>query len=90
MDELLEQDIGDATENVLISSEEMVLKQTARGNILNPNNEMEENARMLFDSGSQRTYIAEALAKKLNLTLGEKSEIALVTFGSQKPQLTNN
>ena len=46
MDELLEQDIGDATENVLISSEEMILMQTARGNILNPNNEMEENARM--------------------------------------------
>ena len=61
---LLEQDIGDATENVLISSEEMVLMQTARGNILNPNNEMEENARMLFDSGSQRTYKSEALAKK--------------------------
>ena len=56
-DELLEQDIEDATENVLISSEEMVLMQTARGNILNPNNEMEENARMLFDSRSQKTYI---------------------------------
>ena len=65
-DELLEQDIEDATENALISSEEMVLMQRARGNILNPNNEMEENARMLFYSGSQRTYITEALAKKLN------------------------
>ena len=34
-------------------------------------------------------YITEALAKKLNLTLGEKSEIALVTFGSKKPQLVD-
>ena len=67
----------------------MVLMQTARGNILNPNNEMEENACMLFDSGSQRTYITEALAEKLNLTLGEKSEIALFTFGSKKPQLVD-
>ena len=88
-DELLEQDIEDATENVLISSDKMVLMQTARGNILNPNNEMEENACMLFDSGSQRTYITEALAKKLNLTLGEKSKNALVTFGSKKPQLVD-
>ena len=47
-DELLEQDIEDAIENVLISSEEMVLTQTARGNILNLNNEMEENAHMLL------------------------------------------
>ena len=41
---------------------------------------------MLFDSGSQRTYITEDLAKKLSLTLGEKSKISLVTFGSEKPQ----
>ena len=42
-DELLEQDVEDATENALISSEEMVLMQTAIGNILNPTNGMQEN-----------------------------------------------
>ena len=83
-DELLEQDVEDATENVLMSSEEMVLMQTAKGNVLNPANGMQENVRMLFDSGSQRTYITEKLARKLKLKLGEKSKIALVTFGSEK------
>lgn len=85
-DEFLEQDVEDATENALISSEEMVLMQTAKGNILNPINGMQENVRMLFDSGSQRTYITENLARKLNLKLGNKSKISLITFGSEKPQ----
>ena len=68
-DELLEQDVEDATENALISSEEMVLMQKAKGNNLDPTNGMQENVRMLFDSGSQRTYITEKLARILNLKL---------------------
>ena len=85
-EELLDQNVEDTTENALISSEEMVLMQTAKGNFLNPTNGMQENVRMLFDSGSQRTYITEKLARKLNLKLGKKSKISLVTFGSEKPQ----
>ena len=85
-DELLEQAVEDATENVLRSSEETVLMQTAKGNVFNKVNGKQENIRMLFDSGSQRTYITEDLAKKLSLKLGEKSKISLVTFGSKKPQ----
>ena len=73
-DELLEQDVEDDIENVIISSEEMVLMQTAKGNILNPTNGMHEDVRMLFDSGSQRTYITEKLARKLKLKLGKKRE----------------
>ena len=76
----------DATENALISSEEMVLMQTIKGNILHPINGMQENVRMLFDSESQRTYITDNLARKLNLKLGNKSKISLITFGSEKPQ----
>ena len=85
-DELLEEAVENATENVLMSSEEMVLMQTAKCNVFNKVNRKQENIRMLFDSGSQRTYITEDLAKKLSLTLGEKSKISLVTFGSEKPQ----
>ena len=85
-DELLEQAVEDATENVLMSSEEMVLMQTAKGNVFNKVNGKQENIRMLFDSGSQRTYVTEDLAKKLSLKLGEKSKIFLVTFGSKEPQ----
>ena len=62
-DERLEQDVEDATENALISSEKMVLMQTAIGNILNPTNGMQE-----------RTYITEKLAKKLNLNWRKRAK----------------
>ena len=78
------------TENSLISSGEMVLMQTAKTDIKNPVNGIRQNARILLDSGSQRTYITEALAKKLNLTLGDKDEFMLVTFGSAKPKRTES
>lgn len=74
------------TENSLISSGEMVLMQTARADIKNSDNGYRQNVRMLLDSGSQRTYITESLARKLNLKLGNRDEIMLVTFGSEKPK----
>lgn len=74
------------TENSLISSGEMVLMQTARADINNPNNGLKQNVRMLLDSGSQRTYVTESLAKKMNLKMGKREEIMLVTFGSDTPK----
>ena len=40
--------------------------------------------RMLLDSGSQRTYITEDFARNLNFKMGNRDEIMLVTFGSEK------
>ena len=77
---------GSEAENALISSGEMVLMQTAKANIKNPIKGTQENGRILFDSGSQRTYITESLARKLNLMLGEMIEITLFTFGSENPK----
>ena len=77
---------GTEAENVLVSSGEMVLMQTAKTHIRNPINGSRENVRLLLDSGSQRTYITEALARRLNLKMGEVNEITLVTFGSEKPK----
>ena len=54
------------TENGLISSSEMVLMQTAKTDIKNPQSDIKQETRILFDSGSQRTYITESLAKKFN------------------------
>ena len=79
-------DTESEVENALISSGEMVLMQTAKANIRNPIEGTQENGRILFDSGSQRTYITESLARKLNLKLGEMNEITLLTFGSKKPK----
>ena len=87
-DELQEQGAvgGTDAENVLVSSGEMVLMQTATTHIRNPASGSRENVRLLLDSGSQRTYITEALARKLNLRMGEVNEISLITFGSEKPK----
>ena len=62
----------------------MVLVQTAKTDIKNPENGLKRNVRMMLDSGSQRTYTTETLANKLKLKMGEKDEIMLVTFGSEK------
>ena len=55
LEELLEENEVLNTENSLISSGEMVLMQTAKADVQNPVNGL--------DSGSQRTYIMESLAK---------------------------
>ena len=81
-----DEDEDATTENSLISSGEMVLMQTARAEINNHNTGSKQNVRLLLDSGSQRTYITESLAKKMNLKMGRKEEIMLVTFGSDTPK----
>lgn len=54
--------------------------QTAKADIKNSDYGCKRNVLMLLDSGSQRTYITEALARKLCLKLGKRNEIMLVTF----------
>ena len=89
-EELPEQSEKVNTENSLISSGEIVLMQTAKADIKNPVNGISQNAQILLDSGSQRTYITESLAKRLNLKLGDKDEFMLVTFVSAKPKRTES
>jgi hypothetical protein len=39
-----------------------------------------------MDSGSQRTYVTEDLARRLNLRIGPSEELSLITFGADKPK----
>ena len=64
--------------------------QTAKDDVQNPVNDLRQDARILLNSGSQRTYITESLAKRLILKLGDKDEFMLVTFGSEKPKGTES
>ena len=50
----------------------MVLMQTTKADVQNPVNGLRQNARILLDSDSQRTYITESLAKRLNVKSGDK------------------
>lgn len=73
-------------ENVLISSDEMVLMQTAVTDIVNPETSKAERVRLILDSGSHRTYITQKLADKLNVRYTGKQELKIVTFGSNSSQ----
>ena len=86
VEEVPEEEESDITENVLLSSGESVLMQTAKTEVKNPRNNTIQNIRMLLDTGSQRTYITENLAKTLNLRMGEPNDITIVTFGFKKLQ----
>ena len=46
----------------------------------------QQTVSLLLDTGSQRTFVTESLAKTLNLKMGEPNDITLVTFESKKPQ----
>ena len=74
-------------ENALMSSSEMVLMQTAKTELKNPNSSARQCVRVLLDCGSQRTYITSGLAQKLGLKGEREQSIKLVTFGSEKPTI---
>ena len=74
-------------ENALMSSSEMVLMQTAKTEIKNPNSSARQCVRVLLDCGSQRTYITSGLAQKFGLKGEREQSIKLVTFGSEKPTI---
>jgi hypothetical protein len=65
-------------------SGDTVLMQTAKTVVHNPSKLKTEEIRLLLDSGSQRTYIIEALARKLNLKFEAVEQVSVVTFGSDK------
>lgn len=71
-------------ENVLLSYGEKVIMQTASAKLYNEKTLIEQDARILLDSGSQRTYITEEFAKKLKLRKENEQEINLSTFGSKQ------
>ena len=64
-----------AEENVLVPSGEMVLMQTAKTEIQGHNISERDHVRILFDSGSQKTYVTENLAEKLKLKRESREEI---------------
>lgn len=60
------------------------LLKTAVALIINPNNDAKEN--VLFDEGSQQSFLLQATAQKLELQPQKEENIQLLTFGSQEPQ----
>lgn len=60
-----------------------VFLATALVNISNPTNGHSKQARVLFDSGSQRSFINKSLAKELNLPIHGSENMTVNTFGDR-------
>ena len=61
-----------------------VLMQTASTIVKNQQDNSAVSVRLILDSGSQRSYIMEKLARELRLPLDKAEKLSIVTFGSDK------
>ena len=73
---------------MFVNSKSSVLLQTARANVFKPwNGECFVNARMVFDSGSPRSYISENLRNALNLPIAGQETLLIKTFEESTAKL---
>ena len=75
-----------ATEHTLLSSDEQVLTQTASIEVQNLQKSRTVTTRLLLDTGSQRTYITNELAEKLQLPITGSETLTVYTFSASKPR----
>ena len=61
-----------------------VLLQTAKANIVNERNGRQSVVQILFDSGSQLSYVTPAAQSKLELEIAGKQEMCIKTFGGAR------
>ena len=73
-------------ENTLLASDEHVLMQTATAEVEDLQKSRKETVRVLLDTGSQRTYITEQLAERLQLPIKGSETLTIYTFSSSKPR----
>ena len=73
----------DTTVNTIdtVKGRQLVLLQTARAVATNGVKSRIENVRILFDNGSQRSYITDSLRTRLGLSPVRKKKLNLNTFG---------
>ena len=61
-----------------------VLMQTATTTVKNVQGSSSMPVRLILDSGSQRTYVTEKLAKEIKLNLGPPESLSIATFGANQ------
>ena len=73
-------------EKAMLASDNQVQIQTATVIVKDVSASSLKSVRVVLDSGSQRTYITEKLAKYLSLELLTPEKLAIVTFGTDRPK----
>ena len=74
-----------APESCLLAPHETVVMQTAWTDLKNPVTRDAFTARILFDTGSQRSYITQAIANRLSLKCVGTDTLSIATFGVTQP-----
>ena len=70
-----------------VNSGRTILLQTACAQVANPRRpHLSKQVRIVFDSGSQRSYITEKLRDELRLATEDKGTMTIMTFGSVDEQ----
>ena len=73
-------------ENTLLASDEQVLMQTATAEVEDLQKSRKQTTRLLLDTGSQRSYITEQLAERLQLQIKGAETLTVYTFSNSKPR----
>ena len=63
---------------------EQVIMQTALVEVMDPAETQSQVTRILMDTSSQRTYVAEEVARQLNVQPEQKEKLSIYTFGANK------
>ena len=69
--------------SLLIDTGGTILLQTAKAPVVNPDDNRGE-LRLIFDSGSQQSYISERAKRKLALRVLGKRDMKIMTFGAKE------
>ena len=76
------------TTNLFTESKRSILLQTAQGEVFNIDNKDHKIiVKVVFDSGSQRSYVTMRLKDYLNLQVAAREQICLKTFGQSKGKM---
>ena len=78
-----------STLNATTKNRGTILLQTAQVMAVNPTNGQFRRIRLLFDNGSQRSYVTEGLCATLNLKTSRNERLQLNTFGDRNHRTKN-
>ena len=81
--------IEEATQSNLSKSNEVIFLHTAKADVCSLSGNAQERTRLLFDNGSQQSYISKRMREKLGLSTISSRPLMINGFGSQTSRISN-